>query len=103
MSRFVSCIVICEISYEISCLMHNHIFIWRENSRDLVRNIVWDFARFRMRYRLEFCEISYELSRVEYNGRGFVTNESNNESKPRSNNRCLIGPESAEYNSLKFN
>ena len=34
----------------------------RESSRDLVRNIVWDFARFRTRYRFGFCEISYEIS-----------------------------------------
>ena len=73
--------------------MHNHIFVWAQEFmrsrtkyclgfyeisykilfgilRDFVRDIVWDF-----------CEISYELSHVEYNGRGFVTNVSNTESK----------------------
>ena len=52
-SRFMHCFI-CEISYVISCLMRNHIFISRESSRDLVRNIVWDFSRFRTRYRLGF-------------------------------------------------
>ena len=75
--RFVHCFI-CEISYEISCLMHNHIFIW---ARELTTS--------RTKYRLGFCEISYELSRVKYNGRGFVTNVSNTERKSRSNNRCL--------------
>ena len=48
----VSCIVlVCNISYEISCLMHNNIFMW---ARELTRS--------RMRYCLGFCEISYEIS-----------------------------------------
>ena len=34
--------------------------------QDFVRDIVWDFARFCMRYRLGFCEISYKFSDVEY-------------------------------------
>ena len=81
-SRFVSCIFICEISYDISCLVHNHIFIW---ARELTRSRMKYHLEFllRTRNRLGFGEISYEFSHVEYNGRGFITN----------------GPESVEYNS----
>ena len=61
--------------------MHNHILMWRESSRDLVQDIVWDFARFPTRFRSRFCEISYDFSRVEYNGRDFTTNVSNTEIK----------------------
>ena len=50
--RLVSCIVlVCNISYEISCLMHNNIFMW---ARELMRS--------RTRYRSGFCEISYKIS-----------------------------------------
>ena len=48
---FVPCsTVFCDISYEISCLMHNSIFMW---ARELTRS--------RTRY-LGFCEILYKIS-----------------------------------------
>ena len=81
--RFVHCFIR-EVSYEISCLMHNHIFMWARELRgsrtkyrlgsceisyeisfgilqDFVRDIVSYFARFHTRYCLGFCEVSYEI------------------------------------------
>ena len=58
--RFVHCFT-CEISYEISCLRHIHIFIWvREHTRSRTKYRLGFW--FRTRYRLGFYEISYETS-----------------------------------------
>ena len=49
--HFVSCLVLfCDILYEISCLMYNHVFMW-----------VRELTRSHMRYLLGFCEILYEI------------------------------------------
>ena len=63
-----------EISYDISLGI----------LRDFLRDIVWNFARFCTIYRLRFCEISYEFSRVEYNVLKYYWKQT------RSNNRCLV-------------